>query len=152
MADTTSRANATNSGRAGISSSTVLVTGVSWLRGAHSVVDGVMDGEDLGEAGDLEHLQDAALGADQEEVAVVAAQALEPAHEHAQAGGVQELDALEVDDDPVLAFGDQLDESLAEPGTRVPVHFPAHAEDGVPVPFRDIETQIHRPSCVLAPR
>ncbi|GMA86584.1 hypothetical protein GCM10025868_18340 [Angustibacter aerolatus] len=37
--------------------------------------------------------------------AVVGAHALEPAHEHAEAGGVEELDALHVDDQVVVPGG-----------------------------------------------
>src|SRR3712207_6745681 len=123
-ADTTSRARATNSARAGISSSmtppaspgsaTALRAGGAAGAAADRCVDGVVDREDLGEPGDLEDLQDAALGADQQQVAVVAAQPLEPPHQHAETGGVEEVDALEVDDDPVLALADELDQPLAE--------------------------------------
>jgi hypothetical protein len=42
--------------------------------------------EDLGEAGDLENLEDAALRADQRQIPVVAADALEPTHEDAEPG------------------------------------------------------------------
>ena len=103
-----------------------------------------MDREDLGEARDLEDLQDAALGADEQEVAVVAAQALEAAHEHTQTGGVEEVDALEIDDDAVLALADELDQPFAEPRCGVHVDLAAHGQDGVAVAFRDVETEIHR--------
>src|SRR5579862_1468832 len=121
MADTTSRASATNSGRAGISSS--MVAGNDRLGGAvgRRRFDAVVAREDLGQAGDLETLQDARLRADELEVAVVAAQPLEPTDQHAEAGGVEEVDALEVDHDAVLAFGDQLDEPFTELGGRVDV-------------------------------
>ena len=55
------------------------------------------------QAGDLEHLQDAGLGAHQGEVAVVGADPLERRDEHAEAGGVDEVDPLEVDHDPVAS-------------------------------------------------
>src|SRR4051794_2065119 len=116
--DTTKRTSATNSGRAGMSSSRTCST---WSATSDGGVDRVVDGEDLGETGDLEHLQDAVLRAHQREVAVVAAESLQAADQHAEPGGVEEVDAFEVDDDLVLALTDQLDELLAEPGRRVDV-------------------------------
>jgi hypothetical protein len=106
-------------------------------------VDRLVDREDLGEPRDLEDLEDAVLGAHQAEVAVVAAQALEPAHEHPETGGVEEVHALQVDDDAVLALTDQLDQPLAEPGRGVDVDLAAHTEHGVPVSLLDVQTEIH---------
>ena len=40
----------------------------------------------------------------------MAAEPLQASDEHAQPGGVEEVDALEVDDDSVLALADELDE------------------------------------------
>src|SRR5581483_3650136 len=105
---------------------------------------GVVDGEDLGEAGDLEHLQDAGLRADEREVAVVAAKALETADEHAQAGGVEEVDALQVHDDLVLALADEFHQLLAQAGSRIDVHLAAHGEDRRAVLLLYIETKLHR--------
>src|SRR4051794_9865883 len=91
--ETTRRARATNSGRAGISSSMAESTtrpSLSLL--GDCGVDRVVDREHLGEAGDLEHLEDAVLRAHEAEVTVVAADPLQPADEHAEAGRVEELD------------------------------------------------------------
>src|SRR3954463_3753239 len=107
IADTTSLASATNSAPAGISSWTARsVTAV--LRG-DGVFDRVVDREDFREPGDFEHFEDAALGAHEQKVAVVATQALQPTHEHAQTGGIEEIDALEVDDNSVLALAHEFD-------------------------------------------
>src|SRR5205823_5763497 len=115
----------------------------STLRG-DGVVDSVVDGEDLGESGDLEDLEDAALGADEKEVAVVTAEALQAADEHAEAGGIEEVDAFEIDDDAVFAFAHQLDQPLAKARRGVDVDLAANGEDGVPVALCDVETEIHR--------
>ena len=56
-----------------------------------------------------------------------AAESLEPADEHTEAGGVEEVDALEVDDDAVLALADQLDQTLSEAGCGVHIDFPVTA-------------------------
>src|SRR5688572_2942997 len=87
--ETTSRAKAMYSGRAGISSSTASPT---WLFAADGGVHRVVDREDLGQARDLEDLEDAVLRADEGEVAVVAAEALEAADQHTEPGGVEEVD------------------------------------------------------------
>src|SRR5712691_7630919 len=149
-ADTSRRATATNSGRAGISSSTnspLIIPGskTPWavLPFGHGGVERVVDGEHLRQTRDLEDLQDAALGADQHQVAVMAAEPLQPAHQHAKAGGVEEVDGLEVDDDAVLSLADQLDEALAEAGSRVDVHLTAHRENCPTVAFTYLETEIH---------
>src|SRR5436190_464546 len=60
--ETTSRTSATNSGRAGISSSSTSSIG---RLGGDSGVHGVVDGEHLGEPGDLEDLEDAVLSTDE---------------------------------------------------------------------------------------
>src|SRR5206468_2767264 len=74
--ETTRRTSATNSARAGISSSSTWST--RQLAG-DSGVDGVVNGEHLGKAGDLEDLQDAVLRADEGEITVVTAQPLQTA-------------------------------------------------------------------------
>src|SRR6266567_6820038 len=122
--ETTSRARETYSGRAGMSSSTSASSHPSGRTaspcattlGGGGRFNGVVDREHLRETGDLEHLQDAGLGADQDHVPVMAPQALEPSDEHAQTGGVEEVHALQVDHHLMAALADQLDEPLTEPG------------------------------------
>src|SRR5947207_6050218 len=139
--ETTSRTSATNSGRAGMSSSRTCSTGGLT---SHSRVDGVVDGEDLGEAGDFEDLENAMLGAHQSEVAVVAAEPLQAANQHAEAGRVQEVDTLEVHHDLVLPLADQLDELLPQTGCGVDVDLPLHRQNGVRrVAVIDVETELH---------
>src|SRR5438309_699284 len=137
----------TNSGRAGISSSTTRSIGPAGRSalavGTDRGVDGVVDGEDLGQAGDLEHLQNPALGADQRQVAVMAEDPLEPTDEDAEPGRVEELDALEVDQDRALTLVDQLDELLAELRCGVDVDFSLYRQDGPAVAFLDVKPKIH---------
>src|SRR6202011_3214184 len=100
---------------------------------------------DLGEAGDLEHLEDPVLGADQGQVALMATKPLETADQHPEAGRVEEVHALEVDDDLVLALADQLDQLLSESGRGVDVDLPLHRQHGerrVGVVY--VETKLHR--------
>ena len=66
-------------------------------------VDRGVDREHLGQAGDPEDLEDALLGADQAQRALMGTHPLEAADQHAETGGVEEVDALHVDDEVVLA-------------------------------------------------
>src|SRR3954449_2956480 len=84
IADTTRRAKATNSARAGISNLTTSSITTLLLGLPGRSLDGIVNREDLGEAGNFEDLQDAVLGAHQHEVSVVAAQALESSDEDTQ--------------------------------------------------------------------
>jgi hypothetical protein len=107
-----------------------------------------VDREHLREPGDLEHLQDAALRADEDELAVVAAHPLEAADEHAEAGRVEEVHALEVDDDLVLALTDELDEALSEAGCGVHVDLTLDRQHRPAVALGHLESEIHV-ACVL---
>src|SRR5687767_5012022 len=143
-APTAMRAIPTNSGRAGISSSTTRSIPRRAGRSALSVggdrgVDVVVNGEHLGQAGDLEHLQDPALGADQRQVTVVAADALETTDEDAEPGRVEKLHAFEVDQDLTLALVDQLNQLLAELGRRVDVDFTLYRQDRPAVALLDVK-------------
>src|SRR5579884_278183 len=103
----------------------------------------IVDGEDLGQAGDLEHLEDPALGAHQGEVTIVAAQALEPPDQHTEAGGVEEVDPLQVDDDLLVTLADQLDQPLPQPGGGVDVDLATNGQHCETVPLRYVEAQVH---------
>src|SRR5439155_24424972 len=87
--------------------------------------------------------QDAALRAHQDQLTVVAADPLQAAHQHPEPGGVEEVDALEVDDDLVLALADQLDEPLAEARRGVDVDLTLDGQHGPTVAIGDVETEIH---------
>ena len=78
-------------------------------RGVH----GLVHGEDLRQAGDLEDLQDPLLGADQQEVTAEGAETLEPTDQDTESGGVKEIYALKVGDDPLRARRRDLDQLLA---------------------------------------
>src|SRR5690348_66468 len=142
-APTAIRAIPTYSGRAGISSSTTQSIGgpePSALSGAaDGGIDGVVDREHLREAGDLQHLQDPALGADEGQIAVVAPDALEPPDEDSEARRVEELHTFEVDQDRALTLVDQLDELLAELGGGIDVDLALDGQDGPAVAFLDVE-------------
>jgi hypothetical protein len=61
----------------------------------------------------------------------VAAQALEAADQDAEAGGIEEVDSFEVDDDLMLSFADQLDQLLPKSWSGVHVHFALDRQHGV---------------------
>src|SRR2546423_1308758 len=139
-AETAMRAIPTNSGRAGISSSTTWsMTGtVASARFADRPVDGIMDAEDLRQASDLQDLEDPALGAHQPEIPIVAPDPLEAAHQHAETRRVEEFDTFEVDDDPALTRVDQLDELFPQLGRRVDVDLPLDGKHGETVALHDV--------------
>ena len=97
---TTRRTMAMNSGREGTSSSSTSARCISGARciGPASLadvrvlllgdclVDRRVDGKHLGQPGDLEDLEDPLVRAHESEVAVVAAQALEPSHQDTEPG------------------------------------------------------------------
>src|SRR4051794_3765067 len=85
---------------------------------------GVVNDEHLGEAGDPEDLQEAVLVAHQVERTVVGADLLQTADQHAQPGGVEELDLRHVDDDVVGAGRDQLGDLLPQPRRGVDIDLP----------------------------
>src|SRR5580704_18087653 len=158
--ETTRRAMAMYSGRAGISSSRISSMGGyrqrlptmarSRQRSRHCRRHGLVDGEDLGQPGDLEHLQDARLGAYQPQVTLVAAQPLEPPHQHTEARGVEEIDPVQVDDDLQLPLVDQLDQLLPQAGGGIDVHFALDDKNdvrGVAVVY--LEAKIHSVAALL---
>ena len=102
-----------------------------------------MDREDLAEAGDPEDLEQPLLGADQLQGAVVPASPLESTHQDPEPGRVEELDLLEVDDEVVLPFVDELDDPLPELRRRLPVDLPADLDDGAVVLLTRLERQVH---------
>src|SRR2546421_4783667 len=81
-----------------------------------------VDREDAVESGDLEDLGDVAVAADERELAVVRAQSLDAADEHAERRRVDEGRVREVDYDVLPALADHLEELLLELRRRVEVH------------------------------
>src|SRR5438309_9101857 len=115
------RTTPTNSGRGGISIST---SGWGARSGPQGLVQGPEDREDLGQAGDVEDLEDAVLRGDEFHRALFVLHALQAADEDAEAGGVEKVDLLHVDDDRGGAALHQVDKGLPEPGRRVDVDLP----------------------------
>ena len=65
----------------------------------------LVDAEDLRQPGDPEDLQDPLLRADQIQRAVVDPHPPQAPDQHPEAGGVEEPDLVQVDDEPVFALG-----------------------------------------------
>ena len=72
-------------------------------RGRDGLVRRLVDAEDLRQPGDLQDLQDPLLRADQVQRAVVSPHPLQPPDQHPEAGGVEEPDLVQVDDELVAA-------------------------------------------------
>src|SRR5207248_9639813 len=80
-----------------------------------------IDREDAVEPRDLEDLRDVPVAADERELAVVRAEALDAADEDAEGRRVDEGRSAEVDDDLLPALADHLEQLLLELGRRVEV-------------------------------
>src|SRR5438045_2093441 len=85
------------------------------------LVPGREDREDAVEPRDLEDLRDVPVAADERQLAVVRAEALDAADEDAEGRGVDEGRTAEVDDDLLPALADHLEQLLLELGRRVEV-------------------------------
>src|SRR3954453_6889259 len=92
-------------------------------------VAGRVNGEHTVESGDLEDLRDVAVAADERELAVVRAEALDPADEHAERRRVDEGRVAEVDDDLLAALPDHLEQLLLELRRGVEVDFAREGDD-----------------------
>src|SRR5207245_7390452 len=88
-----------------------------------------VDGEHLGQTGNAEDLENALLGADQPQRALVRAYSLEAADEHAEPGRVEEVDVLHVDDQVVVAARHEVDELFAQLRGGVDVDLAADRHD-----------------------
>src|SRR4051812_46482644 len=104
---------------------------------------GVVDREHLGESGDAEDLQQPVLGADQLHRAVVGADLLQASDEDAEPGGVEEVDALHVDDELVVALADELGDLVAELRGRVDVDLPTDGDNRTTVHLAGLQRKIH---------
>ncbi len=103
--------------------------GYCLLPGRDGLVHCLVDAEDLRQPGDLEDLQDPLLGADQIQRAVMRPHPLQAADQHPQAGGVEEPDLLQVDDELVVVLADQIDEQLTQPRRGVDVDLALDVDD-----------------------
>src|SRR5919198_743363 len=89
--------------------------------------------EDLGQSRDVEDLHDPILRHHE----------LQATHQDAQAGRVEEVDALHVHDDVLGSALDQVDEGLAEPRCRVDVDLPAERDDAGVALLGCLEVEVH---------
>src|SRR5436190_19845588 len=99
------------------------------LRGRDGLVHRLVDAEDLRQPRDPEDLQDPLLRADQVQRAVVGPHPLQAPDQHPEAGGVEEPDLVQVDDELVAARADQVDEQLPQPRRRIHVDLALHVDD-----------------------
>src|SRR3954468_15256512 len=119
---------------------------VGRLQLGNGLVAGGVDREDAVEAGDLEDLGDVAVAADERELALVRAQPLDAADEHAERRGVDERRVAEVDDDLLAALTDHLEQLLLELGRGVQVHLARQRDDiGVVAELFRFDVEVHRP-------
>src|SRR5208282_2720411 len=89
--------------------------------GRDGLVHCLVDAEDLRQPGDPEDLQDLLPRADQVQRAVVRPDPLQAPDQHPEAGGVEEPDLLQVDDELVVVPADQIDEQLTQPRRRIDI-------------------------------
>src|SRR5208282_5041794 len=119
------------------------------LPGRDGLVHCLMDAEDLHQPGDLEDLQDPLLGADQIQRAVVRPHPVQAAGQHPEAGGVEEPDLLQVDDEVVVVLAGQLDEQLTQPRRRIDIDLALDVDDLDAVPGVVTQLQIHKSSSAV---
>src|SRR6266536_1770400 len=119
------------------------------LLGRDGIVHRVVDAEDLRQPGDPEDLEYALLRADEVQGAVVGTHPLQAADQHAQAGGVEELNLVHVDDELVVVLVDQIDEELTEPWRRVDIDLAFDVDDLDAVLVVVTQLQIHESSSAM---
>src|SRR5215470_12100500 len=121
---------------------------VSLLRlpGGDGLVHAVVDAEDLRQPGDPEDLQNALLGTHEVERAVVGTNALEPADEHAQAGGVEKLHLLHVHHQLVVTAVHQIDKKLTQPRGGIDIDLALDIDDLDPIRRVMLQLQVHKSS------
>ena len=106
----------------------------------------LVDAEDLRQPGDPEDLQDPLLRADQIQRAVVRPHPLQAADQHPQAGGVEEPDLVQVDDELVAVLAGQIDEQLTQPRRGVDIDLALDVDDLDAVLAVVTQLQIHKSS------
>src|SRR5215468_6450440 len=98
-------------------------------RGRDGLVRRLVDAKDLRQPGDLQDLQDPLLRADQVQRAVAGPHPLQAPDQHPEAGGVEEPDPAQVDDELVAALADQVDEQLPQPRRGIHIDLALHVDD-----------------------
>src|SRR6266571_6173085 len=114
------------------------------LLGLDGPVHRLVDAEHLRQPGDPEDLEDALLRAHQVQGAVVRPHPLQAADQHAESGGVEELDLLHIHDELVVVLVDEIDEQLTEPWGRVNVDLALDIDDLDAVLVVVTQLQIHK--------
>src|SRR5690348_8695336 len=119
------------------------------LRGRDGLVHRLVDAEDLRQPRDPEDLQDPLLRADQIQRAVVGPHPLQAPDQYPEAGGVEEPDLVQVDDELVAARADQVDEQLPQPRRRIHIDLALHVDDLDAVRGVVTQLQIHTSSSAM---
>src|SRR4030095_1577836 len=117
--------------------------------GLDSLLNGAVDGEDLGQSGNPKDLENTFLRADQAKRAIMSPHPLEAAHEHPESCRVEELNPLHIDDEVVVPGGDEVNKSLPELGSCINVNFATDLDDGAITLSPSGQCQIHE-SSILA--
>src|SRR5438552_4323951 len=107
------------------------------------LVQGPVDREDLGQAGDVEDLEDAVLVRHELHRAFLVLHSFQPADEHTEAGGVEEVHFLHVDDDVRRAALHEVDQGLAEAGSGVHVDLASERDDAGAVLRPGLDVEVH---------
>src|SRR2546421_8895965 len=119
------------------------------LRGRDGLVHRLVDAEDLRQPRDPEDLQDPLLGADQVQRAVAGPDPLQAPDQHPEAGGVEEPDLVQVDDELAAALADQVDEQLPQPRRRIHIDLAPDVDDLDAVLDVVTQLQIHTSSSAM---
>src|SRR5436190_1622351 len=119
------------------------------LRGRDGLVHRLVDAEDLRQPGDPQDLQDPLLRAHQVQRAVVGPHPLQAPDQYPEAGGVEEPDLAQVDDELVAALAGQVDEQLPEPRRGIHIDLALHVDDLDAVPGVVTQLQIHMSSSAM---
>src|SRR6266487_4359519 len=119
------------------------------LPGRYGLVHGHVDAEDLRQPGDPEDPQYPLLRADQIQRAVVGPHPPQAPDQHPEAGGVEEPDLVQVDDELVAALADQIDEQLTQPRRRIHIDLAPDVDDLDAVLGVVTQLQIHTSSSAM---
>src|SRR6266568_6767884 len=117
--------------------------------GRDGLVHRLVDAEDLRQPGDPEDLQDPLLRADQIQRAAVRPHPPQAPDQHPEAGGVEEPDLVQVDDELVAALADQVDEQLTQPRRGIHIDLALHVDDLNAVLVVVTQLQIHASSSAM---
>ena len=109
----------------------------------------LVDAEDLRQPGDPEDPQYPLPRADQIQRAVVRPHPLQAPDQHPEAGGVEELHLVHVDDELVVVLADQIDEQLTEPRRGIDIDLAPAVDDLDAVLVVVTQLQIHESSSAM---